>query len=190
MTIKDKILIIKQRLRLDMNGVASKSMRDGGIGYGLNFGVGLAALKEIAGETEHDSSLAIALWKENVRECKMLASMIYPADEFPIGLADMWVEEIEWPDLAQTCSMYLFSRMPEASVTAFRWIASQSEMVRYCGFLTIAHQMRQGKEMNERYVTELRDQAQTALADGCTLPALAAQTVMDILERNGNDGQN
>ena len=77
MTIKDKILIIKQRLRLDMNGVASKSMRDGGIGYGLNFGVGLAALKEIAGETEHDSSLAIALWKENVRECKM--TTILPA---------------------------------------------------------------------------------------------------------------
>ena len=48
MTIQESILDIKQKLRLTMNGVASTDMRKAGIGYKLNFGVGLPALKEIA----------------------------------------------------------------------------------------------------------------------------------------------
>lgn len=188
MNIQDKIQKIKQRLRLGMNGVASASMRQGGIGYGLNFGVGLAELKEIAGETEHDSSLAIALWKENVRECKMLAAMTYPLGDFPVGLADMWVQEIRWPDLAQVCSMYLFSRMDGASGACFRWMASDLDMTRYCGFLTMAHLLRQGREMNAQYEREFRDQADAAIREGETLPALAARTALDILD-NANGRQ-
>lgn len=189
MTDREKIIEIKRRLRLGMNGVASGSMREGGIGYGLNFGVGLAGLKEIAGETEHDSSLAIALWKENVRECKMLAAMTYPPESFPEKLADMWVQEIRWPDLAQVCSMYLFSRMNDASGTCFRWMASDSEMVRYCGFLTMAHLLRQGREMNAMSEREFRDQAGAAISESAVLPAMAARTALDIFLKNANGGQ-
>jgi len=69
-------------LRLSMNGVVSESMREKGIGYRLNFGVSLPQIKEIASKLEKDSNLAIALWKEDVREYKMLAALLYPADEF------------------------------------------------------------------------------------------------------------
>lgn len=187
MTKDPRIQEIKSRLRLEMNGVASKSMRDSGMAYGLNFGVGLQALKEIAGETVPDGSLAIALWKENIRECKMLAALLYPVQEFQPDLADLWVQEIQWPDLAQVCSMYLFSRMNQASVTAFRWIASDAEMVRYCGFLTISHLLRQGREMSPSYVSELKDQAQTVMAEGHPLVVMAARTAMDCLDSNGKE---
>ena len=48
MTVQERILEIKQQLRLNMNGVASGSMREAGIGYKLNFGVGIPGLKEPA----------------------------------------------------------------------------------------------------------------------------------------------
>lgn len=185
MTNDPRIQELKSKLRLEMNGVASKSMRDSGMAYGLNFGVGLQALKRIAGETVQDGSLAIALWKENIRECKMLAALLYPAQEFQPDLADMWVQEIQWPDLAQVCSMYLFSRMNQASVMAFRWIASDVEMVRYCGFLTLSHLLRQGREMSQSYVAELKDQAQAAIQEGQTLVAMAARTALDCMDGNG-----
>lgn len=129
-------------LRLSMNGVVSESMREKGIGYRLNFGVSLPQIKEIASKLEKDSNLAIALWKEDVREYKMLAALLYPADEFQPDMADLWVSQIEYPDLAEVCSMYLFSKMEGASVTAFRWIASDAEMPRYCGFLVLANMLR------------------------------------------------
>ena len=51
MTVQEKIRDIKQQLRLNMNGVASGSMREAGIEYRLNFGVGIPRLKEIASES-------------------------------------------------------------------------------------------------------------------------------------------
>ena len=167
-----------------MNGVASTGMREAGIGYKLNFGVGIPALKQIASETGKDADLAAALWKENVRECKILAALIYPEDEFMPDLADLWIEQIEFPDLAEVCSMYLFCRMPGAAQSAFCWIASDNAMARYCGFLTLAHMLRGGREMGPRYVQELKDQAQAAINGTDIMCAQAARAVMDRLEED------
>lgn len=184
MTVQERILDIKQKLRLSMNGVASGSMRQAGIEYKLNFGVGIPELKRIASEIEKDAELAGALWKEDIRECRMIAAMIYPEDRFLPDLADVWIEQIQYPDLAEVCCMYLFCRMQGASEAAFRWIASDNGMARYCGFLTLAHLLRGGREMSERYVLELKDQA-TAVINGADLMcAQAARTALDCLERD------
>jgi len=182
MTIQESILDIKQKFRLTMNGVASADMRKAGIGYKLNFGVGIPALREIARETEHSAELAAALWKEDIRECRILAALIYPQDQFMPDMADLWIEQIEYPDLAEVCSMYLFSRMQGASESAFRWIASDNVMARYCGFLTLAHMLRSGREMGQRYVQELKDQANAAICGKDIMCAQAAKAVMDRLE--------
>lgn len=187
MTVEERILEIKKRLRLNMNGVASAGMKEAGIGYKLNFGVGIPQLKQIASDTGKDSELAVALWKENIRECRILAALIYPEDQFLPDLADLWIEQIEFPDLAEVCTMYLFSKMQGASEAAFRWIASDKEMTRYCGFLSIAHQLRGGREMGPRYVSEFKDQAAAAISGGELLVAGAARTALGLLERN--DGQ-
>jgi len=187
MIVEERILDIKNRLRLNMNGVASAGMREAGIGYKLNFGVGIPQLKQIASEIGKEPELAVALWKENIRECRILAALIYPQDQFLPDLADLWVEQIDYPDLAEVCTMYLFSKMQGASETAFRWIASDREMTRYCGFLSIAHQLRGGREMGPRYVTEFRDQAAATISSGELLPAQAARTALELLD--GIDGQ-
>lgn len=187
MSVEEQISEIKKMLRLSMNGTASQIMRDGGIGYSLNFGVDLPRIKEIASGIDSDSRLAVFLWKENIRECKMLAALVYPVDEFKTDMADLWVSQIEYPDLAEVCSMYLFSKMQDASVTAFRWIASEDEMSQYCGFLVLANMLRQGKRMSERFISELRDQATAAVSGGKVLPSQAARAAMALLERE--DGQ-
>lgn len=182
MSVQERILEIKQKLRLGMNGVASTGMREAGIGYKLNFGVGIPILKDIAKETGKDQELAAALWKEDVRECRILAAMIYPEEEFLPDLADLWIEQIKFPDLAEACSMYLFSRMKGAAEAAFRWIASDNAMARYCGFLTLAHLLRGGREMGPRYVQELKDQAGAAINGTDIMCAQAARAVMDRLD--------
>lgn len=184
MTVQERIQEIKQKLRLNMNGVASTSMREAGIGYKLNFGVGIPELKQIASDLEKDTELAAALWKEDIRECRMLAALVYPQDQFLPDMADLWVEQIEFPDLAEICSMYLFSRMQGGAEAAFRWIASDSSMARYCGFLTLAHMLRKEREMGPRYVLELKDQAQAAIEGGDLMCTQAARNVLNILEQN------
>jgi len=178
----EKITEIKGKLRLSMNGIASTSMREAGMGYKLNFGVTLPELRTIAQDSGKDPELAAALWKENIRECRILAALIYPEDQFQSDLADVWMESIEYPDLAEVCSMYLFSKMQGASETAFRWIASDNNMARYCGFLTIAHMLRKGGQMGPRYVNELRDQAAAVINGSDVLCAQAARTALGFLD--------
>ena len=58
--VEQKLRNIKQGFRLNMNGVVSKSMRDKGSEYKINWGVTLPHLKEMAleiGTYSHECSV-------------------------------------------------------------------------------------------------------------------------------------
>lgn len=91
--IQDTVKKIKRGFSLQMNGVASGSMREKGINSYLNWGIQLPALRKIAEEYGKDYDLAIALWKENVRECKILATLIMPAERMDGQMLSLWMEQ-------------------------------------------------------------------------------------------------
>ena len=76
---QEKLKAIKRSFRLYMNGVVSASMRQKGADYKINWGVSLEHLREMSQEYGKDEELADALWKENIRECKILATLIMPS---------------------------------------------------------------------------------------------------------------
>ena len=81
--INKQIKQIKQSFRLMMNGEASRSMREKGVEYKLNWGVTLPQLKQMASQYEKNYELAVELWKEDIRECKILATLLMPSKEMP-----------------------------------------------------------------------------------------------------------
>ena len=154
-TIKD----IKGQFRLFMNGVASQSMREKGLDYKLNFGIELPRLKEIAARYEKNHEVAQALWKENIRECKILAGMLQPIETFYPEIADIWVENIRNIEIAELTCMNLFQHLPYAPAKSFHWIADEQEYIQTCGFLTAARLLMKKGDMTERASGELLDQA-------------------------------
>ncbi len=94
MELTEQLKEIKTQLRLSMNGAVSQSMREKGLVYKLNFGVELPRIKSIAAAYEKDHALAQALWKEDIRECKILAGLLQPVDSFLPEIADICVENI------------------------------------------------------------------------------------------------
>lgn len=181
--VENSINDIRQKLMLYMNGVTVENMRKRGVVYRLNYGVSLPDLKKLVGDYPKDHELSQGLWKQECRECKMMAALLQPADLFSPDLADLWLETIEYPDLADVCCMALFPFMRSASETVFRWMASDVEIVRYCGFMTMANLMHTGKVMEERYFMELKDQVTVALKEDAVLLKQAARTVKDVYER-------
>lgn len=179
MTVEEQILEVRNKLRLVMNGPAFKSMQDAGIRYKLNYGVELPRIKDIAAEYDKNGDFAALLWKQDVRECKILAVLVQPVEEFLPDMADLWVEQTEFPDLAEICSMYLYCKMNDASNLAFKWMADSREIFQYCGFLTMAHLLKQGREINERYLSEFLDQAAVAMAGDAVFPAQGARVAMN-----------
>ena len=85
----NKVKSIKRSFRLLMNGVASHSMREKGLSYKINWGIQFSDIKNLAGEYGKDYQLAIELWKENVRECKILATLIMPVEKMSHDLVNL-----------------------------------------------------------------------------------------------------
>ncbi|MDR0973964.1 MAG: DNA alkylation repair protein [Prevotellaceae bacterium] len=149
-----------------MNGVAATSMREKGLRYAQNFGVELPRLKAIAAEWQPNVDLAQALWHEEIRECKILAGLLYPPDAFLPDLAEIWVGEIRNIEIAEMTCLHLFRHLSYAPALAFRWISDEREYVQVCGFLLIARLLTERGAMNERASSEFLDQAVFAFLSG------------------------
>ncbi len=63
-------------LRREMNGAVAGSMRDGGIEYGLNFGVSVPTIRSVASRYAGDNELASEVWKSGVRELRLAGLFI------------------------------------------------------------------------------------------------------------------
>lgn len=159
--LKDTIIDIKKELRANMNGIASSAMRQSD-DYRVNFGVELPRIISISKEFEASHELAQALWKENVRECRILATILMPTDRFDEELCNIWVEDIKTIEIAQLFCINLMSRLKFASIKAFEWMASDKEMIQCCGYLTLCHVLRRG-ELQDRSAEEFLDQAAAVL---------------------------
>ncbi len=147
-----------------MNGVASQSMREKGVNYHVNWGVPLPELKKMAKEIGEDYDLAIALWKDNVRECKIIATMIMPKERMSRELADVWMEQTTSQEIAEMAAFNLYQHLDFAPEIAYTWIASDNELRQICGYHILARLFMKGQEPNERGINEFIDQAKTALS--------------------------
>lgn len=119
-----------------MNGVISTSMRQKGMNYKLIFGVPIPEIKHIAAAHEPDVELARALWKEDVREMKILATLLFPAGSMTQEEALAWMREIPYPEIAEQCCNNLFPTVEQPDQLALKFLADKkSPFGRMCGFL-------------------------------------------------------
>ena len=164
-TTEDKLKQIKQSFRLLMNGETSRYMREHGLGYHLNWGVAFTDLRKMAEEEGKDFHLALALWKEDIRECKILATLMMPPEEMTPELADLLMEQAGTQEMAEMLAFNLLQHLYFAPVLAFEWISSSNPIHQIGGYQVLACCMAQGNAPDERGICELIDQAQVALSD-------------------------
>lgn len=174
--IKEQVKEIKQSFRLMMDGAIAKSMRDKGVDYKLNWGATLPRLKAMADEIGKNYDLAIALWKENVRECKILATMIMPADEVLPEVIDIWMEQTTTQEIAEQAAFNLYQYLPYAPEKAYTWISSEKALYQLCGYHILSRLFMNGQEPNERGINEFLDQALSALQENDMMVRKAAMS--------------
>lgn len=178
MEINDQIKEIKQSFRLMMDGSIAKSMRDKGVTYKLNWGATLPRLMEKAAEIGKNYDLAIALWKEDIRECKILATMIMPADEVLPEVIDIWMEQTTSQEIAEQAAFNLYQYLPYAPEKAYTWMATDKPLFQLCGFHILSRLFMNGQEPNERGINEFIDQALVALQEDNIAVKKAAMSAM------------
>lgn len=178
MNTQERVAELKRQFHSMMNGVVSASMRSKGVGYHVNYGVDVTRLVTIALSIGKDKDLSQALWKENVRECRLLAPMIQPVGDFPCELADIWIESMNTPEEAQYVSMYLFQHLSYAETKVFEWIADERRYFQLCGFYTVARLLFGGVRFYGREANEFIDQSTVSLHSDDTIVAKAAYNAL------------
>ena len=96
-----------------MNGAVSKSIREKGLVYKLNFGVELPRIKGVLLPVTKDHSLAQALLEEDIRVQNIGGT--FAVEVSCPRIADIWVEDIRNIEIAELTCMNLF---PTSSICA------------------------------------------------------------------------
>lgn len=174
-----KLMKIKQSFRLLMSGPTSQSMTQKGLGYKINWGVPFIELKKMALEYGKDYELAIELWKEDIRECKILATLIMPAEKMLPEITDIWMEQVKSQEMAEMLAFNLLQHVDYAPAIAYEWIATDKTLYEIAGFQLLARLFANGQEANERGINEFLDQAAVALqGDNMGIKHAAANCVL------------
>ena len=169
MTVEERVKDIKQSFRQLMDGAVAQSMRNKGVDYKLSWGATMPRLREMADELcssiadDERYALAVALWKENVRECKLLATMLMPPARMLPEVCDIWMEQMPTQEMAEQAAFHLWQHLPYAPQKAYQWIASDKELYQLCGFHVLTRLFMRGQQPNERGINEFIDQAIAAL---------------------------
>jgi 3-methyladenine DNA glycosylase AlkD len=176
--LQQRVREIKQSFRQLMDGKTAQSMRDKGVEYKLNWGASIPMLRDMAAEIGKDYELAIELWKADVRECKILATMVMPADRMLPEVVDIWMEQTTSQEIAEQAAFNLYQYLPYAPAKAYQWIAFDKELYQLCGFHILTRLFMNKQEPNERGINEFIDQALVALQGGSMMVRKAAMQSM------------
>ena len=181
--IHERVQEIKRSFRLMMDGATAASMRSKGLSYKLNWGATLQRLREMADELGQDYDLAIELWKQDVRECKILATMVMPSKQMLPEVADIWMEQTPTVEIAEQAAFNLYQYLPYASDKAFQWLSSPDDLPQLCGFHVLSRLFMRKYEPGERDINEFIDQALSALqSDNVILQKAAMQSIIRFAE--------
>lgn len=109
---RDTLNALRIQLRRNMDGVVSESMRDKGVGYGINFGVTLPRLQALAQTLPVDADLARRMWHKDVREMKLLAPLVFPAEALNIDEALRMCHESPHIEVSEQLCLHLLMKAP------------------------------------------------------------------------------
>lgn len=135
------------RVRREMNGAVSESMSTHGQKYGLNYGVSVATLREIAEGEAKDYDFAKYLYQQQVRELKLLACHVAEPTRVDTHEFPFWSRGITNAELAEELAFALLSKIYDINSLMGIWCTESNEMVAYAALMAASR--------NERTTTEV-----------------------------------
>ena len=131
-------------------------------------GIPVPELRKLAKTSGKDHSAALRLWKQNIHEAKLLASMIDDPKLVTEQQMDEWVNDFYSWDVCDQCCSNLFDKTPFYKNKIFEYVKSEKEFVRRAGFVLMATSAVHDKKADntqflsyfpviEKYVTDERN---------------------------------
>lgn len=147
---------IKRSFRMYMNGVTAASMRQKGLDYKINWGTNQMDLRRMAQKYGKNHELANALWSEqNIRECRLLATMIMPAEEMTMDEAVGWIASATNQELMEAAVFNLFQHMASAGQLSMEMLKSSDENIRMGAYNLVCMLLKRKENLKQETYDEL-----------------------------------
>ena len=141
-----------------LEALASPGGRERMARFGINshraLGVRIPDLRRLAREIGTDHSLALSLWRTNVHEARIIASMIDDPAKVTERQMEAWAGVFDSWDLCDQCCGNLFDRTPFAYRKALEWSGRDEEFVKRAGFALMAWAAVHDKTADDRVFLE------------------------------------
>jgi 3-methyladenine DNA glycosylase AlkD len=120
----------------------SKRGREGMARYAIvaenAFGVSVADIRALGKRLGRNHALALALWKTNIYEARMLAAFVSEPARVTPALMNRWARDFDNWAICDTLCFHLFDRTPHAWVKVAEWGNDRREFVKRAGFALLA----------------------------------------------------
>ena len=125
-------------MRKQMNGAVADAMYYYGADYGLNYGVSLPTVRQIAREQEKDHALALYLYKQQVRELRLAALHIAQAEAITMEELPTWAEGVINSEIAEEMAFALLRYADSLPKIFAEWASSDNELLAYAALRSAA----------------------------------------------------
>ena len=109
-----------------------------GITPAQTYGASLPQLRSLARRIGRDHDLALHLWEADVRETRILATIVADPKLVTEDLMEQWAKDFDYWEICDQCCMNLFERIELAYAKALEWSARNEEFVKRAGFVLMA----------------------------------------------------
>lgn len=130
--------VIIEKLKSMANPVNVVGMARFGINPKNTLGISVKDLRKIAKEIGHDHDTAQMLWRSEIHEARIVASLIDAAKLVSEAQMEAWVRDFDSWDVCDLCCMNLFRKTRFAYRKAIEWSARDEEFVKRAGFALMA----------------------------------------------------
>lgn len=134
-TLDNQITNIKQLIKQSMCGVTADAMKQYGINYKQSLGVSIIRLREIASTFTMSRDLAIRLWQLDLREAKIIATMLFPVENLDEESAYTWACGCDNQELREQIIMNLFRKSEKAAEFCHHWIHVENNNAALVGWM-------------------------------------------------------
>lgn len=130
---------IVEEIKSRRSGPTSDSLAQFGIEYKVNYGVPITELSKIAEPYMGNHPLALELFKQDIRECKIIASMIDDPSQITGEQIEEWAQSFTNVEIVeQVCSNVLW-KADCALSRSIEWCLSEDNLLIKAGLLVAAH---------------------------------------------------
>lgn len=129
-------------VRKQMNGAVLDTLRYYGSDYGLNYGVAIHSLRETARKTGRDDGFARFLYRQQVRELRIVALWIAEPERTTAADFPFWAAGIINSEVAEQAAHALLSQIEDIDALLAEWCASDNALLAYAALLAASRSVR------------------------------------------------